>query len=210
MIPPVVGPATRSTSRFSPPALASVRREEATQLARRRRILEDLELLDIGIAVAAGLEQKVALAKRARSTEQGLGAKGDRVPDGGIERGLDGRHRQSLRGLGAEDGRVDPADLGDGVERAISRDDLRDPFVQACREVDDVTGRETGIPAGERRSAPHQCVGDGKDGREQILGSFRERRSVGGTSSHQVAMEDLLDDFSRRDALYRTIGDLAR
>ena len=48
-------------------------REEAAQLARRGRILEDLELLDVGVAVAPALEQEVALAEGARLAEQRLG-----------------------------------------------------------------------------------------------------------------------------------------
>ena len=186
MIPPVVGPATRSTSRFSPPASASVRREEAAQLARRRRILEDLELLDVGIAVAAGLEQKVALAKRARFTEEGLGPKGDRVPDGGIERRLDGRHRQKSTRAAA------PRTAGSSRRTSVTESNARSAVtisvIPSCRHVARWTtsrAERPGYRPASGASAPHQCVGDGKDRREQILGSFRERRSVGGTSSQQ-------------------------
>ena len=81
MIPPVVGPATRSTS-ASPIAAAAVRREEPAQLARRGRILEDLELLDVGVAVAPALEQEVALAERPGAAEQRLGPERDGVRAG--------------------------------------------------------------------------------------------------------------------------------
>ena len=44
---------------------ATVRREEPAQLARRGRVLEDLELLDVRVAVTPALEQEVALAEGA-------------------------------------------------------------------------------------------------------------------------------------------------
>ena len=53
-------------------------REEPAQLAGGGRVGEDRELLDVGVAVAAALEQEVALAERARAAEQRLGPGGDR------------------------------------------------------------------------------------------------------------------------------------
>ena len=85
MIPPVVGPATRSTS-GSPSRPRPCCGEEPAQLAGRGRILEDLELLDVGVAVAAALEQEVALAERPRAAEQRLGPQRDGVPQRGVER----------------------------------------------------------------------------------------------------------------------------
>ena len=77
---------------------APVRREVAAQLARRRRILEDLELLDVRVAVAAALEQEVALAERAGASEQRLGLERDGLAQGGVERGQDGGHAASVTG----------------------------------------------------------------------------------------------------------------
>ena len=125
MTPPVVGPATRSTS-GSPSLPAAVRREEAAQLARRGRILEDLELLDVGVAVATALEQEVALAERAGAAEQRLGPlSATACRRAASSAGSNGGHSRSLRGLGDEGRRVDPADLGDLVEPAIRADRSR-------------------------------------------------------------------------------------
>ena len=63
-------------------AVAAARRaaaKNAAQLARRGRVLEDLELLDVGVAVAAALEQEVALAERPGRAEQRLGPERDGV-----------------------------------------------------------------------------------------------------------------------------------
>ena len=48
----------------SPLATAAVVDEVRAQLARRDRILEDLELLDVRVAVSAALEQEMALELR--------------------------------------------------------------------------------------------------------------------------------------------------
>ena len=68
--PPVVGPATRSAV-GRPSARAMLRGPEAAQLARRGRVLEDLELLEVLLAVAPALEQEVAVAQGARSSGRG-------------------------------------------------------------------------------------------------------------------------------------------
>ena len=47
---------------------------QAAQLAGRSGVLEDLELLDVGVAVAAALEQEMALAEGAGLPEDALGA----------------------------------------------------------------------------------------------------------------------------------------
>ena len=78
MTPPVVGPAHEVDQRLAVEP-ATVGGEEAAQLARRDRILEDLELLDVRVAVTAALEQEVALAEGAGAAEQGLGPERDRV-----------------------------------------------------------------------------------------------------------------------------------
>ena len=74
---------------------------QAAQLAGRGRILEHLELLDVGVAVAAALEQEMALSKGAGVPEDALRAQGDRAPcclvDGGSNRG----HETSLVGQAA-------------------------------------------------------------------------------------------------------------
>ena len=75
-------------------AVADVRGEGPAQLARRRRIGEDRELLDIGVAVAAALEQEMALAERPGRAEQRFGPGGDRRARGGIDGGTDGGHVQ--------------------------------------------------------------------------------------------------------------------
>ena len=98
----------------SPSPSAAVGREEAAQLAGRGRILEDLELLDVRVAVATALEEEMALAERARAA--GTGPRSGARSCAGAAASRAGRTvvmRQSLRGLGAKDGRVDPADLGD-------------------------------------------------------------------------------------------------
>jgi hypothetical protein len=104
-----------------------VRREVAAQLTRRGRVLEDLELLDVGVTVASALEQEMALTERAGAAEQRLGPQGDRVAQGGVECRLHGGHWLSLRGVGREGRRVDAPDLDDLVEPTVRRDDLRDP-----------------------------------------------------------------------------------
>ena len=85
MTPPVVGPATRSTGGRSSIAAADPGGPEAAQLAGRGRIGQDRELLDIGVAVAAALEQEVALAERAGGAEQLLGPGGDGGPGGKVD-----------------------------------------------------------------------------------------------------------------------------
>ena len=117
-------------------------REEPAQLARRDRILEDLELLDVRVAMAAALEEEMAFTECAGAAEQGLGPESDRVPQRLVKRRSDGGHAASLRGLGAKGSRVDPADLGDLVEPAVRADDLGDPFVDARRDMDEVPGLE--------------------------------------------------------------------
>ena len=65
---------------------------ERAQLARRIGVLEDLELLEVGLAVAAALEHEVPLAERAAAAEQGLGALGDGAPCRIADRSSEGRH----------------------------------------------------------------------------------------------------------------------
>ena len=77
---------------------APVVREEAAQLARRGRILQDLELLHVGVAVAPALEQEMTLTERTGAAEQRLGPKRDGVPEGGVERRSNGGHVSNLRG----------------------------------------------------------------------------------------------------------------
>ena len=72
------------------------RRPVAAQLARRGRILEDEELLDVALRVAAALELEVALGQGAGRPEQRLGAGRDRAPGGRSRAGLIGRHAPSL------------------------------------------------------------------------------------------------------------------
>ena len=55
------------------PSSPGARRPERAQLARRRRVLEDLELLEVGVGVAAALEGEVAVAQGAARAEQRLG-----------------------------------------------------------------------------------------------------------------------------------------
>ena len=79
------------------PIVAAMRSgPEAAQLARCDRVLEDLELLEIGARVATALELEVTVAQGARSAEQQLGALGDRRPGGGLEGGSDGGHRGTV------------------------------------------------------------------------------------------------------------------
>ena len=66
---------------------AAVGGQERAQLARRRRILEDLELLDVGVAVASALEQEVPVAERSGLPEQRLGPDRDGLSDGGVGAG---------------------------------------------------------------------------------------------------------------------------
>ena len=97
MTPPVVGPATRSTigARHrrgrGPPSSRTARSSRPDR--------KDVELLDVGVAVAAALEQEVALAERAGATEQLLGRERDGGAGGDVEGGLDRGHGASLRGL---------------------------------------------------------------------------------------------------------------
>ena len=69
--PPVVGPATRSTS-GRPSASRCAAAQNAAQLARRGRILQHLELLQVGVRVAAALEREVAVTQGTAGPEQGL------------------------------------------------------------------------------------------------------------------------------------------
>ena len=86
MTPPVVGPATRSTGARPPSASRSRAAPAAAQLARRRRVLEHLELLEVAVAVAAALEQEVALAQGARSRRNSASVRARRCAGRGVER----------------------------------------------------------------------------------------------------------------------------
>ena len=72
------------------------RRPEPAQLARRGRVLEHLELLQVRVRVAAALEHEVALAQGAARAEQGLGARGDRAARGVVEGASEGGHRAGM------------------------------------------------------------------------------------------------------------------
>src|SRR4029079_15495220 len=76
---------------------ATVECEEPAQLARGDRILEDLELFDVRVAVTAALEQEMAFAEGAGAAEQPLGAERDRVTERLVERRSAGGHARSLR-----------------------------------------------------------------------------------------------------------------
>ena len=75
-----------------PVASPSVLGKEPAQLARRGRVLEDLELLEIGIPMAPALEQEVPLAERPGASEQRLRPEGGGVPQGGVKGGSNGGH----------------------------------------------------------------------------------------------------------------------
>ena len=81
-------------------------REERAQLAGRDWILEDLELLDVGVAVPTALEAEVAVPESARGAEERLGPGGDRLAGRGVERRSNGGHAPSLRGRRRRSGRV--------------------------------------------------------------------------------------------------------
>ncbi len=70
-------------------------------------VLEDLELLEVGVRVAAALEQEMTVAEGAGAAEQLLGPVGDRRPRGVVDGGADGRHvgPQSSRAARIESGR---------------------------------------------------------------------------------------------------------
>ena len=70
--------------------------EERAQLARRRGILEHLELLQVGVRVAAALEHEVALAQGAAGAEQGLGPGRDRAAGGRLEGLAQGGHGRAI------------------------------------------------------------------------------------------------------------------
>ena len=92
MTPPVVGSRDEVDERPavpSPPVLG----DEPAQLAGRGRILEDLELLDVGVAMAAALQLEVALAEGPGAPEDRFGPGGDRQPRGGGKGRTHGGHR---------------------------------------------------------------------------------------------------------------------
>ena len=186
-------------------------REEAAQLARRGRILEDLELLDVGVAVAAALEQEMALAERARAPEQRLGAERDGVAQRLVERRSDGGHgpesTRAERRVERTD-RVDPADLGDLVEGSIRADDRRDALVDARRDVDEVARGEARIAAGEPGTRRINAWVIGSTGANSIHASPAPSVDAElGTPDAQEPMQDLLDDLGGRDRLELPIAD---
>ena len=194
MTPPVVGPATRSTSGLAV-AAAPVGREERAQLARRGRILEDRELLDVGVAVTAALEQEVAVAERAGAPEQRLGPGRDRVAGGGVEGRSNGGHAAVYAGVSCELGRIDPAHFGHLVEGPVRADDLGDALVDARRDVHKIPSIEGRVFEREARDAPHQRMRDRQDRREEVHCLTRLRLTHLGSPDTDKAMEDLLDDF---------------
>ena len=102
------------------------------------------ELLDVGVAVAAALEQEVALAERAgrRKSASVRAAMAARAAI--VDGWLDGRHAASLRGVA--DPRRTPSGRSGGsrtpVESRVRADDLGDPLVDARRDVDQVARGE--------------------------------------------------------------------
>ena len=91
MTPPVVGPATRST-RDVPASSRWAAAQNAAQLAGRRRIGKHRKLLDVGVAVAAALEQEVALAEGSGPAKERLGSGGHRGARRCFEGWFDRRH----------------------------------------------------------------------------------------------------------------------
>ncbi len=166
-------------------------REVAAQLARRDRILEDLELLDVGVAVAAALEQEVALAERPGTPEQRLGPERDGVAQGRVECRSDGGHSSKSTAYGRystpfDDGRSGLAWEGRADELSIGRHAATTAF---RRQLVDQAHGERRI--GEDRGA--DLDGDRPD-REEVEDVVESRHATDGDDRDADRLGRLVDD----------------
>ena len=150
--------------------------QNAAQLARGGRVLEHLELLQVGVRVAAALEREVALAQGAARAEQGLGAGGDRAPGGLVQGASEGGHRG-------------------GILAALRRERVQQRVPAAEVRVHVlVDGRAPGTPAPRPRSPPTRPGSParrGSGGQQVVGGRPGPRRRCGwasaGTCSRSAA-----------------------
>jgi hypothetical protein len=79
-------------------------------------------------------------------------------------------------------------------------------LLQACRDVNEVAGRELRVRLDELGHPPHDGVGDRQDRSKQVQGVSGDRSALLRSPKCHEAMEDLLYDLDRNDRVQLAIS----
>ena len=126
--------------------------EERAQVAGGGRILKQSEGLEVGASVPAVPELEMTLAECPGVSEDRLGAQRDRMSQGCVEGGADGRHEWSLRGVAGGRRRA-------GEKTGTRSSPFARPHWRACPLPSAMLALQSGLARGPKLYASRPVIG---------------------------------------------------